>query len=157
MRSSYHHAFLLMAKAHDTLKSDDTLENRMDAQLLFPNLIRRVLESFLAFKRPDQTGDFTGAMRETTAMLEVAGYQGDAEALRQQLTRYTHAYSHSETPDTNEVVNPDEIAGALAAVFGFMKQLDEGHFRGLCDVVGVDQGHLVPPAVHESESSTPAV
>jgi wobble nucleotide-excising tRNase len=157
MRSSYHHAFLLMANVHKALKINDTLENRMDAQLLFPNLIRRVLESFLAFKRPDQTGDFTGAMRETTAMLEEAGYEGDAEALRQQLTRYTHAYSHSETPDTNEVVNPDEIAGALAAVFGFMKQLDEGHFRGLCDVVGVGQDHLVPPTVHEGQPSTPVV
>lgn len=153
MRSSYHHAFLLMAKAHDTLKSNDTLENRLDAQLLFPNLIRRVLESFLAFKRPEQTGDFTGAMRETTAMLAGAGYQGDAEALRQQLTRYTHAYSHSENPDTNDVVNPDEIAGALAAVFGFIRQLDDGHFRGLCEVVGVEPDALVPPALEEDEGA----
>lgn len=151
MRSSYHHAFLLMAKAHDTLKCNDTVENRLDAQLLFPNLIRRVLESFLAFKRPGQTGDFTRAMRETTAMLEDAGYQGDAEALRQRLTRYTHAYSHSETPDTNDVVNPDEIAGALAAVFAFMRQLDEGHFCGLCEVVGVDPDTLVPPLSEEEE------
>lgn len=153
MRSSYHHAFLLMAKAHDVLKSDDTLENRLDAQLLFPNLIRRVLESFLAFKRPEQTGGFTGAMREATAMLEGAGYQGDAEALRQQLTRYTHAYSHSETPDTNDVVNPDEIAAALAAVFGFMKQLDSGHFCGLCEVVGVEPDALLPPALEDDESA----
>ena len=155
MRSSYHHAFLLMARAHDALQANDTVENRLDAQLLFPNLIRRVLESFLAFKRPGQTGDFTGAMRETTAMLEQSGYEGDAEALRQQLTRYTHAYSHSETPDTNDVVNPDEIASALAAVFSFMKQLDEGHFCGLCEVVGVDPEHLVPPTAARDESATP--
>lgn len=144
MRSSYHHAFLLMAQAHQKLKTDDTLENRLDAQLLFPNLIRRVLESFLAFKRPEQTGDFTGAMRATTAMLEAVGYPGDAEALRQQLTRYAHAYSHCETSDTNDVVNPDEIVSALAAVFSFMKQLDEAHFCGLCDVVGIDSDQLVP-------------
>jgi wobble nucleotide-excising tRNase len=155
MRSSYHHAFLLMTEAHEALKKEDTVENRMDAQLLFPNLIRRVLESFLAFKRPDQTGDFTSAMRETTAMLEAAGYEGNAEALRQRLTRYTHAYSHSESPDTNEAVNPDEIASALAAVFNFMQLLDEGHFRGLCRVVGVDPVHLVPPTADESEPSRP--
>lgn len=151
MRSSYHHAFLLMAKAHADLTSHDTLENRLDAQLLFPNLIRRVLESFLAFKRPDQVGDFTGAMRQTTAMLECAGYKGDAEALRQQLTRYTHAYSHSETPDTSEVVNPDEIAAALAAVFAFMRHLDDGHFSGLCSVIGVEPDNLVPPLLEEAD------
>ena len=145
MRSSYHHAFLLMSQAHQKLKYHDTQENRLDAQLLFPNLIRRVLESFLAFKRPEQTGDFTAAMRETTAMLEDAGYEGDAEALRQQLTRYTHAYSHSETPDTNAAVNPDEIASALSAVFSFMKQLDGRHFCGLCNIVGVDPELLVSP------------
>jgi wobble nucleotide-excising tRNase len=156
LRSSYHHAFLLMAQAHHDLQILDTLEKRLDAQLLFPNLIRRVLESFLAFKRPDQTGDFTSAMRQTTAMLEDAGYEGDAEALRQQLTRYTHAYSHSETPDTNDVVNPDEIAGALTAAFRFMKQLDAGHFRGLCEVVGVDPDELVSPAVDGNEFSAPA-
>lgn len=144
MRSSYHHAFLLMAEAYQELKADDTVENRLDARLLFPNLIRRVLESFLAFKRPEQTGDFTGAMRETTSMLDSANYPGDSEALRQQLTRYAHAYSHSETPDTNDVVNPDEIVSALAAVFTFMKHLDDAHFRGLCDIVGVDPGHLAP-------------
>lgn len=149
MRSSYHHAFLLMAQAHQNLKDQDTLENRLDARLLFPNLIRRVLESFLAFKRPEQTGDFTKAMRETTVMLESTGYDGDAEALRQQLTRYAHAYSHSETPDTNEVVNPDEIASALAAVFTFMKQLDNGHFSGLCDVVGIDPELLVAPPAND--------
>ena len=149
IRSSYHHAFLLMTEAHEALKKEDTVENRLDAQLLFPNLIRRVLESFLAFKRPDQTGDFTSSMRETTAMLETAGYEGNAEALRQQLTRYTHAYSHSESPDTNEAVNPDEIGSALTAVFSFMQLLDEGHFRGLCRVVGVDPVHLVPPTVDE--------
>jgi len=151
MRSSYHHAFLLMAEAHDTLQCDDTVEHRLDAQMLFPNLIRRVLESFLAFKRPGKTGDFTAAMRETTAMLECAGYPGDAEALRQQLTRYTHAYSHSETPDTNEVISPDEIAGALVAVFAFMRQLDEGHFLGLCEVVGVKPDALAPPTLEEAE------
>lgn len=151
MRSSYHHAFMLMANAHEKLKRDDTIEHRMDAQLLFPNLIRRVLESFLAFKRPGHAGDFTGAMRETTAMLESAGYQGNAEALRQQLTRYTHAYSHSESPDTNDVVNPEEVAGALSATFSFMRHLDGEHFRGLCGVVGVDPDVLVPPPIQEGD------
>lgn len=157
MRSSYHHAFLLMAKAHQKLKAEDVLENRLDAQLLFPNLIRRVLESFLAFKRPELTGNFTEAMRKATPMLEEAGYKGDAAALRQQLTRYTHAYSHSETPDTNDVVNSDEIASALAAAFSFMRLLDDAHFRGLCDVVGVDPDQLAAtlPTAGDWATTTP--
>lgn len=138
LRSSYHHAFLLMANAYVKLKGGDTLENRLDAQLLFPNVIRRVLESFLAFKVPNQTGNFTAAMRSAAALLEAVDYEGDSEALRQQLTRFAHTYSHSETPDTNEAVNPDEIFAALAAVFQFMHRLDDAHFCGLCEVVGFD-------------------
>ena len=55
----------------------------------------------------------------------------------------------------DNLVNPDEIASALAAVFSFMKQLDEGHFCGLCEVVGVDPEHLVPPTAARDESATP--
>ncbi|WP_298045177.1 AAA family ATPase [uncultured Citricoccus sp.] len=149
LRSSYHHAFLMMALAHKDLRTTDSLENRLDAQLLFPNVIRRVLESFLAFKRPEMTGDFTGSMRETTAMLEAAGYEGDADALRQQLTRFTHAHSHSETPDTNDVVNGDEVATVLSTVFVFLKHLDEAHFNGLCEVVGIDPDDLAAAPVED--------
>lgn len=135
VRSTYHHAFLSVVAAKDQIEADDNLEHRLDAQLLFPNVIRRILETFMGFKRPDGVGDFTKLMRDTTELLDASGYAGDADALRQQLTRYAHAYSHSESPDTTATINPDEIAPAISAVFTFMHQLDPGHFNGLCSVI----------------------
>lgn len=144
IRSSYHHAFIAVAEAKERLEQSDSLEHRLDAQLLFPNVIRRLLESFLAFKRPDWVGDFTGAMRNARELLAASGYEGDADALRQQLTRYAHAYSHSESPETDATINPDEIHGAISSVFVFMNQLDPDHFKGLCTVVGEDASQLLP-------------
>lgn len=151
IRSNYHHAFIEVANAKKKLAESDSLENRLDAQLLFPNVIRRILESFLAFKRPDWVGDFTASMRSARRMLVDSGYAGDADALRQQLTRYAHAYSHSQTPETDDAVSPDEIGAAISAVFVFMDQLDHAHFVGLCRVVGVDPATLLPevPALDE--------
>lgn len=136
LRSSYHHAFLAVVEAKEKIDSDDTLEHRLDAQLLFPNVIRRLLESFLGFKRPEWVGDFTTAMRNSTALLEASAYEGDSDALRQRLTRYTHTHSHSENPDVTSTVSPDEIGPAISSVFTFMNQLDAAHFEGLCEVAG---------------------
>lgn len=153
IRSSYLHAFIAVAQAKRRLTESDSLENRLDAQLLFPNVIRRILESFLAFKRPDWGGDFTKAMRDAGQLLIDSGYPGDADALRQQITRYAHVYSHSETPETNVVVNPEEIGSAIGAVFVFMNQLDHEHFIGLCAVIGADPKELLSTTLVTEENA----
>lgn len=155
IRSNYHHAFISIVDAKRKLAESDSLENRLDAQLLFPNVIRRILESFLAFKRPDWVGDFTKSMRDAGQLLLDSGYSGDADALRQQLTRYAHAYSHSQTPETNETVSPDEISSAISSVFVFMDQIDRAHFLGLCAVIGVDPALLLP--VVSEDAKAPAI
>jgi len=145
IRSSYHHAFISLVDAKRKLTESDSLENRLDAQLLFPNVIRRVLETFIAFKRPDWVGDLSASMREAGKLLVNSGYPGDADALRQQLTRFAHAYSHSQTPETDDTVSPDEISAAISSVFIFMNQIDHEHFTGLCSVVGIkDPSSLLP-------------
>jgi wobble nucleotide-excising tRNase len=153
VRSTYHHAFMTVAEAKDQLEESDDLEHRLNAQLLFPNVIRRMLEAFLGFKMPDAVGDFTGMMRETTQLLKTSGYPGDADALRQQLTRYVHAHSHSESPDTTVTMSPDEIAPAILAVFKFMHHMDPGHFNGLCKAVGRDAQTLLEADEKTTERS----
>ncbi|MFM8154738.1 MAG: AAA family ATPase, partial [Actinomycetes bacterium] len=143
VRSSYHHAFVLVVDASRRLAEDDSLENRLDAQLLFPNVIRRILESFLAFKRPEWAGDFTTSMRDAGRLLVDSGYPGDADALRLQLTRFAHAYSHSQSPETDESLSPDEVGAVIRSVFVFMDQIDHNHFVGLCAVVGVAPDDLL--------------
>jgi len=146
VRSTYHHGFILTCAALKDLNDDYSLENRLDAQLLFPNVIRRMLETFLAFKRPEWVGDFNGAMRNSAQLLRDAGYQGDADALRLRLTRYTNSFSHGETPATDSTISPDEVKSTIESVLVFMDQLDHEHFVGLCGVVGVDPESLLPTA-----------
>jgi wobble nucleotide-excising tRNase len=153
VRSTYHHAFIMTADAFERLTRNNSLEDRLDAQLLFPNVIRRMLETFLAFKRPEWVGDFNGAMRNSAQLLRDAGYQGDADALRLRLTRYAHAYSHGDTPATDAMVSPDEVKTAIESVFVFMHQIDGAHFLGLCSVVGIASETLLASSLGTKEVS----
>lgn len=143
VRSSYHHAFITAVRAHEELAVDSSMEKKLDALLLYPNVLRRILETFLAFKSPDTVGNFTGAMRDVGSKLEELGYAGDADGLRHHLTRFTHAHSHSESPETNESASSEEIGVIISAVFTFMHAVDPKHFVGLCGVVGVDPDDLL--------------
>lgn len=143
IRSAYHHAFITAVQAHRELVADDSIEKKLDALLLYPNMLRRMLETFLAFKNPASVGNFTSAMRKISDTLEDQGYPGDADALRLQLTRFTHASSHAESPETDVAANPDEIKVIITAVFTFMHAIDKTHFDGLCKIVGVDPSDLL--------------
>ena len=143
VRSAYHHAFIAVVRAHAALVIDPTMEKKLDAMLLYPNVLRRMLETFLAFKSPTSVGNFTTAMRDIGATLEDLDYNGDPDALRLQLTRFTHANSHAESPETDVAVSPDEIGATIAAVFTFMNTVDQKHFEGLCEVIGVTPADLL--------------
>lgn len=154
VRSAYHHAFITAARARAALALDSSIEKKLDALLLYPNVLRRMLETFLAFKIPNSVGDFTGSMREIGDTLEDRGYNGDADALRLHLTRFTHANSHAESPETDVAVNPDEIEAVIASVFTFMNAVDQPHFEGLCKAVGVKPSDLLlnaQPVVNQTE------
>jgi hypothetical protein len=43
--------------------------------LLYPNMLRRLLETFLAFKSPASVGDFTGAMRGSGETLKASHHR----------------------------------------------------------------------------------
>ena len=76
VRSSYVHAFMTVAEAKRKLDECESLEHQLDAQLLVPNVIRRLLEGFIGFKRPDFAGKSDTAMRECGAMLTSGGVWG---------------------------------------------------------------------------------
>ena len=157
VRSTYHHSFIATVEKLKDLQVNDSMENRLDAQLLFPNVIRRMLETFLAFKHPEWVGDFTLAMHNSAELLRDAGYTGDADALRLRLTRYTHASSHGDIPTTDATVSPDEVKTAIEAVFDFMNLIDGPHFAGLCQVTGVDAADILPATPRTDDESMSAV
>lgn len=143
MRSSYHHGVLMLVDAKRSLESDDSLEARLDAQMLFPNVLRRTLETFLAFKLPKLVGNFNGSMAEAGEMLKGSSYPGDVDVLQNRLTRYTHAHSHSDTPITNSIVSPDEVRTAIGAAFTFMYYIDKGHLEGICEVLELESSSIM--------------
>jgi wobble nucleotide-excising tRNase len=143
LNSAYHHAFVTVVRAYQSLASNSSMEAKLDAFLLYPNVLRRILETFLAFKNPTSVGNFTGSMNASGKILEEFDYKGDSDALRLQLTRFTHAYSHAESPETDVTVSPEEIGTVIAAVFTFMNAVDRRHFEGLCEVIGVQAEDLL--------------
>lgn len=152
MRSAYHHAFISVANEQAKLTDGgDSLEHRLEAQLLFPNVIRRLLETFLAFKFPGDVGQLSSLMAASDDMLTAGGYGGDHDALRHNLLRYSNVYSHSDSPATDLIVSPDEILPALNSVLMFMKTIDPQHFDGMCVATGLDANALVPPPAEPSQ------
>ncbi|MGP2494649.1 AAA family ATPase [Schaalia turicensis] len=143
LRSNYVHGFSALVDAHKRLTADPSLEAMLDAQLLYPNVMRRVLETFLAFRYPNNVGDFTKSMRESVTQLKAGGYSGDAEALRTHLTRFSHAYSHRDTPDCDDTVPPEEMQAALQACFRFIHGVDKTHFSNLCAAIEADESSLL--------------
>lgn len=143
VRSTYHHSFLLAVKCYLELKASPSTTKMLDAQLLLPNALRKMLETFAAFKSPKTVGDFTGAMRSLGNMLQDSDYSGDKDALRIQITRFAHTYSHSETPETDVVVRPEELSAMFVAVFTLMNAIDPLHFEGLCHVANVAPSQLL--------------
>lgn len=144
-RSAYHHAFISIANAQkDLLASGGNFETKLEAQLLFPNVIRRLLETFLAFKRPGQMSGLSEAMAAIDDALSASEFEGDSGALRHDLLRYSNVYSHSESPESNALVSPEETLPAINAVFEFMYWVDAEHFQGMCTATGLDASVLVP-------------
>ncbi|MCW2529250.1 MAG: hypothetical protein JWM76_4110 [Pseudonocardiales bacterium] len=143
-RSAYHHAFITLADTQRALQLDDTFERRLEAQLLLPNVIRAVLETFLAFKIPENVGNLAFLMASSQKILDDNLYLGDGDALRHNLLRYSNVYSHSESPETDHAINPDEILAAIQSLFIFMDAVDRAHFVGMCQVTDISISDLLP-------------
>jgi len=152
VRSTYHHAFLRLVEAQaELLDANVTFATRLEAQLLFPNVIRRVLESFLAFKFPGDTSTLSQLMAACAADLEAAieparqsGFSGDPDSLRHDLMRYSNTYSHDINPETTSLITPEEVLPAITSLFIFMDALDHAHFKGMCDVAGRTPTLIIP-------------
>lgn len=143
LRSSYIHSFSLLVNAFQKLKEDASAKNLLEAQLLYPNMMRRVLETFLAFRQPDSIGNFTASMRKAAQSLQESNYTGDATALQLLITRFSHTHSHSSTPEVDVTFPPEEVTAYLRACFHLMDALDSEHFARLCQTIGVSSVDLL--------------
>jgi wobble nucleotide-excising tRNase len=121
--SEYHYLFKRLQE--ESKKADaPTLE----AYYALPNMARRLLEAFLAFRVPHQTGDLY-------KQLDAIDYDNAAKT---RILRFLHAFSHLD-----QIADPEHNPSMLAEtplvlrdLFALIEQSDSGHFKSMSDLVG---------------------
>jgi wobble nucleotide-excising tRNase len=125
--SEYQYLFKLVFAASNTT-------DRANIEQLFhyPNVARRLLEAFLAFRMPDiSRGGLKGRLKQTNL---------DAAA-RERMLRFLDFQSHHDGIDVPEedLSSLAEAPAVLQEVLNLMKDLDRPHFDRMCRVVAPHQ------------------
>ncbi len=126
--SEYQYIFSRLYRASSLNKKDHLEEN-----YIYPNMARRLLETFLAFRMPDIAGELTNQMQKVEF----------DEAKKFRILRFVHTYSHSSEMSEMEH-DPSLLAEApsvLADLMELMKKLDPVHYSAMVKLV--DPGHEI--------------
>ena len=99
----------------------------LESNYLLPNVARRLLEAFLAFRQPDVTGDLWDKMQDLNF----------DTAKKTQILRFVHTYSHNDV-----VVEPDhdlsllsEAQNVLSNLLELIEEEDPQHFNRMMKLV----------------------
>jgi hypothetical protein len=110
------------------LEADPSEAELMNTAALLPNATRRVLEGFLAFKRPQSIGDLRNQLKGVKPPdLDDALWQG--------ILRFANEYSHMEDADTDRHLERPEVQGHLQAVLSFISAVDRSHVSDVCEAL----------------------
>lgn len=91
-----------------------------------PNVARRLLEGFLAFKVPQESGDLHKALQLVT-------YD---EGRKSRILRFLHTQSHgADLVPGHDPTLLGECRAVLEDLFGLMRSLDDGHFSAMAQLV----------------------
>ena len=121
--SEYHYLFKLVAEAETS--GDLSPEESFP----LPNLVRRLLEAFLAFRFPSSKSGLRGALRETKF----------EESRKTRLLRFAHTHSHADHihDGAPEPWSASEVHLALGDVMELIKSEDAGHYDGMLKELGL--------------------
>lgn len=99
-----------------------------------PNVARRLLEAFLAFRFPEMTGDL-GARLDR--VVEQYGYDA---AKKTRILRLLHTYSHAEAllEPEHDLTLLSETQPVLVELLELMRTVDEAHYEGLEKLIASD-------------------
>lgn len=123
--SEYHYLFYLVLKASSNVEASD-----LSNFYFMPNVARRVLESFLAFRKPSVTNE-----NRLFHMLESVIYD---HTKKTKILRFLHVHSHDDSVGTPEhdasilAETPQVMADLLALI----EKEDKGHYEEMMKVVG---------------------
>ena len=120
--SDYHYLFWYV---YETANSDS--ESNLEAYYPLPNITRRLLEMFLAFKFPNITDGINPSLAE-------AGVQ---QHTRRRIIRFVDAFSHADAiyEPGHDLPLLEQTPGILRAVLDVMKDIDPDHYRRMRRVV----------------------
>lgn len=127
--SEYHYLFAFIYRATKASPAATLEEN-----YILPNMARRLLEAFLAFRRPNVSGDLWKKLK--TIKFD--------EAKKLRILRFLHQYSHSDAigEPEHDASLLGEARSVLADLLEFIKDQDHGHFAAMEKLVDqpVDEG-----------------
>ena len=156
--SSYHHAFGLLGRAVLEQKKIG-VDATIDLQLLYPNLARRLLEQFLAFKYPDYALNFSEGVANAAGEVR-SRYSTDLDAVQAISTcegiilPATNVGSHNRMPTTVGIQSGESFKNLIKQVFYFIYLVDESHFEGMCRALEFsDSSRLLPNGVRQRRSN----
>ena len=119
--SDYHYLFSCV------VKSVSCPNPSLEFNYLLPNIARRLLEAFLAFRQPDIPNDLWRKMQNVNF----------DPAKKTQILRFVHTYSHNDA-----VVEPDhdlfllgETNAVLSALLELIEEEDPRHFKGMMNLL----------------------
>lgn len=116
--SEYHYMFARIYRAA-TANSETSLEH----DYMLPNLARRLLEAFLAFRQPEPHGSLE---RKFDAL------EFDS-AKKRRILRFLHTFSHGDgvIEPEHDLTRLSEANAVLKDLLEMMKALDAGHFNAM--------------------------
>lgn len=119
--SEYHYLFACVYRASST-----AARAGLEAYYHIPNVARRLLEAFLAFKAPDASGELHGALQRV---------QFD-ESKKLRILRFLNTQSHGfDLVPAHDMTGLGECPAVLSELFEFMRVLDAGHVDAMVGLV----------------------
>lgn len=125
LRSEYHYLFWTVVRTLNECRDDPSPEKEAEAAAILPNVCRRLLEAFLAFRDPAEVGSLHNQVQNAGPALV------DGE-VRMRVLRFVHTWSHNEEASVSEPFGRPETLVNIAAVLRFMRSLDQDHFEKMC-------------------------
>tara|TARA_R110002124_G_scaffold60484_3_gene165873 strand:+ start:6021 stop:8294 length:2274 start_codon:yes stop_codon:yes gene_type:complete len=120
--SEYHYLF---ARVYRKAKAND--QGGLEANYIFPNMARRLLETFLAFRRPQNAGDLRQKLKDVDF----------DETKKLRVLRFLHTHSHADA-----IVDPEhdpsalgEAQAVLTDLLALIQHEDAAHYDAMVELI----------------------
>ena len=121
--SEYHYLF-----AQVSLAAADSTQQSLQEHYVLPNMARRLLEAFLAFRYPQMSGD----LRQKVERVKFD------PAKKSRILRFMHTYSHADTigEPAHDLSHLSEGGPVLRDLLDLMNAEDPAHFAAMSELTG---------------------